>query len=78
RSPRDKLAPSTPDPLRVDEAHSLGVLGKKGRGAINRFRISYKNCPICVFHLGKAFGGVGAVVCRTEALAEYLIQFARK
>ncbi|MBC2799068.1 aminotransferase class I/II-fold pyridoxal phosphate-dependent enzyme [Francisella tularensis] len=73
----DKLAKITPEKLIVDEAHSFGVLGKNGRGAINSFRISYKNCPICVFPLGKAFGGVGAVVCTTEAIAEYLIQFAR-
>ena len=73
----DKLIKITTDKLIVDEAHSFGVLGKNGRGAINKYQLSYKNCPISVFPLGKAFGGVGAVVCTTQIIADYLIQFAR-
>ncbi|AJC48974.1 pyridoxal phosphate-dependent aminotransferase family protein [Allofrancisella guangzhouensis] len=63
--------------LIVDEAHSFGVIGNQGSGSINHHNLSHKECPIAVFPLGKAFGGVGAVVCTTDKIANYLIQFAR-
>ena len=63
--------------LIVDEAHSFGVLGEYGRGAIDKHKLKYTNCPISIFPLGKAFGGVGAMVCTTDKIAKYLIQFAR-
>ncbi|QLE79322.1 pyridoxal phosphate-dependent aminotransferase family protein [Francisella sp. Scap27] len=61
----------------VDEAHSLGVLGNNGRGLINHYNLNSNNCPIAIYPLGKAFGGVGAVVCTTLEIANYLQQFAR-
>ena len=66
-----------PNKLIVDEAHSFGVLGKNGQGSVHNHNLTPANCPIVVFPLGKAFGGVGAVVCTTPQLADYLHQFAR-
>ena len=63
--------------LIVDEAHSLGVLGKNGRGLINHCNLTPANCPIAIYPLGKAFGGVGAMVCTTLEISNYLHQFAR-
>ncbi|APC96553.1 aminotransferase class I/II-fold pyridoxal phosphate-dependent enzyme [Francisella frigiditurris] len=72
-----ELAPFQNNRLIVDEAHSFGILGENGAGSINHYNLNYKNCPIAIFPLGKAFGGVGAIVCTTNEIAEYLLQFAR-
>lgn len=72
-----KLTPLQNNKLIVDEAHSFGILGENGAGSINYHNLNYKNCPIAIFPLGKAFGGVGAIVCTTDEIAEYLLQFAR-
>jgi 8-amino-7-oxononanoate synthase len=71
------IAKIAPKSLIVDEAHSFGVLGDKGKGAISKYNLSHKDIPIAIFPLGKAFGAVGAVVCCTNELAKYLVQFAR-
>lgn len=61
--------------LIVDDAHGIGVLGKKGKGCIEHYNI--ENPPILVGTFGKAFGGFGAFVAGSKNLIEYLIQFAR-
>lgn len=73
----DKISNIARGKLIVDEAHSFGILGKCGKGSIDKHRLKYTDCPISIFPLGKAFGGVGAIVCTTDSIAEYLIQFAR-
>ncbi|MED7788721.1 pyridoxal phosphate-dependent aminotransferase family protein [Francisella sp. 19X1-34] len=73
----DKISNIAKGRLIVDEAHSFGVLGKYGKGSIDKYKLRYIDCPISIFPLGKAFGGVGAIVCTTDRIAEYLIQFAR-
>ncbi|MFC4891712.1 aminotransferase class I/II-fold pyridoxal phosphate-dependent enzyme [Pseudofrancisella aestuarii] len=72
-----ELAPLQNNRLIVDEAHSFGILGENGAGSINYYNLNYENCTIAIFPLGKAFGGIGAVVCTTNEIAEYLLQFAR-
>ena len=72
-----KIFEISPNKLIVDEAHSLGVLGKNGQGLINHCSLTPANCPIAIYPLGKAFGGVGAIVCTTLEIANYLHQFAR-
>ncbi|WP_150467370.1 aminotransferase class I/II-fold pyridoxal phosphate-dependent enzyme [Francisella sp. SYW-9] len=73
----DEISTTAKGKLIVDEAHSFGALGKNGKGSIDKYKLRYTDCPISIFPLGKAFGGVGAMVCTTDIIAEYLIQFAR-
>ncbi|API86758.1 aminotransferase class I/II-fold pyridoxal phosphate-dependent enzyme [Francisella uliginis] len=73
----DKISNVAKGKLIVDEAHSFGILGENGKGSIDKYKLRYTDCPISIFPLGKAFGGVGAMVCTTDRIAEYLIQFAR-
>ncbi|MEK7991873.1 MAG: 8-amino-7-oxononanoate synthase [Thiotrichaceae bacterium] len=63
--------------LMIDDAHGIGVLGKKGRGCIEHFNLSTEDVPIIVGTLGKAFGVFGAFVAGSELLIETLIQLAR-
>jgi 8-amino-7-oxononanoate synthase len=63
--------------LMVDDAHGLGVLGKRGAGSLEQFAMSDKDVPVLVGTLGKAFGTFGAFVAGSEELIELLIQKAR-
>ncbi len=63
--------------LIVDDAHGLGVLGATGKGCIEHFGLTATDVPILMGTLGKAFGSYGAFVAASEAVIEYLIQFAR-
>ena len=63
--------------LMVDDAHGLGVLGKTGRGTVQKYNLSVDDVPILMGTLGKAFGVLGAFVAGSELLIETLIQTAR-
>lgn len=63
--------------LLVDDAHGLGVLGREGRGSLDRFALDADAVPILMGTLGKALGTFGAFVAGSEALIETLIQRAR-
>ena len=63
--------------LLVDDAHGLGVLGREGRGTLDRLGLSTEQVPILMGTLGKAFGTFGAFVAGSEDLVELLIQRAR-
>ncbi len=63
--------------LMVDDAHGLGVIGKNGGGCVEHFALDVDAVPILMGTLGKAFGSFGAFVAGSDALIEYLIQFAR-
>lgn len=63
--------------LIVDDAHGFGVLGENGEGIAEHFNLNQKKLPVLVSALGKALGGVGAVVSGSKALVDYLIQFSR-
>jgi glycine C-acetyltransferase len=62
--------------MMVDDAHSSGVLGNRGRGTID-----YHNChgrvDIQVGTLSKAIGSVGGYVCGSRDLIDFLHQRAR-
>ncbi len=60
--------------LLVDDAHGIGVLGKKGAGICEYF--GYKP-DILSGGFGKAFGCFGGFVASNEHIIEHLIQFAR-
>lgn len=61
----------------VDDAHGIGVLGKRGRGSLEHFGLSTAEVPILMGTLGKALGTAGAFVAGSEDLVEYLVQSAR-
>jgi 8-amino-7-oxononanoate synthase len=63
--------------LLIDEAHSLGVIGKQGRGLVDPNEYGTDDVQILVGTLGKAFGTQGGFVAGSDALIETLIQLAR-
>jgi 8-amino-7-oxononanoate synthase len=63
--------------LVVDDAHGLGVIGARGRGALEHFGLGSEEVPVLVGTLGKAFGSFGAFVAGAADLIDYLIQKAR-
>ncbi|WP_377295133.1 aminotransferase class I/II-fold pyridoxal phosphate-dependent enzyme [Rhizobium sp. SG2393] len=58
--------------LMVDEAHSLGVLGKRGRGTFEHFDIDPKQVDIWMGTLSKTTCSCGGYVAGSEALAAVL------
>lgn len=63
--------------LMVDDAHGLGVLGKRGGGTLELAGLGQSEVPILVGTLGKAFGSFGAFVAGSADLIDYLIQKSR-
>ena len=62
--------------LIVDEAHATGVFGPGGRGLAARSGVS--RAPLATVHpCGKAFAAMGAFVCCSETLKQYLVNRAR-
>ncbi|MFI4919007.1 MAG: aminotransferase class I/II-fold pyridoxal phosphate-dependent enzyme [Legionellales bacterium] len=61
----------------VDEAHSLGIIGHEGRGAIAHHGLSQREVPLRVIPLGKAFAGQGAVVAGQSSWINALLQAGR-
>lgn len=62
--------------LMVDEAHATGVLGSKGRGAVEHFALKGENI-IQMGTLGKALGTFGAYIAGSKDLIVYLRNKAR-
>lgn len=62
--------------LMVDEAHATGVLGSKGRGAVEQFALKGENI-IQMGTLGKALGTFGAYIAGSKDLIVYLRNKAR-
>lgn len=60
--------------LLVDDAHGLGVLGKKGGGVSEYFGLK---ADILSCGFGKALGSFGGFAVGSEAIIENLIQFSR-
>jgi len=60
--------------LFVDDAHGVGVLGKKGRGISEYFNVKP---DILSGSFGKAFGCFGGFVVGSESIIENLLQFSR-
>lgn len=58
--------------LMVDEAHSLGVLGKTGRGIREHFAVSGTDVDIWMGTLSKTLSGCGGFIAGTRALVEHL------
>lgn len=58
--------------LMVDEAHSLGVLGKTGRGIGEHFNVDRKDVDIWMCTLSKTFASCGGYISGSSELIEYL------
>jgi 8-amino-7-oxononanoate synthase len=63
--------------LLVDEAHSFGVIGRQGRGAVDHHQLTQKEVPLRVIPLGKACAAHGAVVAGKSHWIEALLQAGR-
>jgi glycine C-acetyltransferase len=62
--------------MMVDDAHSSGVLGNRGRGTIDHLGC-HGRVDIQVGTLSKAIGSIGGYVCGSRDLIEFLYQRAR-
>jgi len=58
--------------LYVDEAHSMGILGKHGRGVSEHFGFDARLVDIWMGTLSKSFGSCGGYIAGPQALVDYL------
>ncbi len=63
--------------LMIDDAHGIGVLGKRGGGLLEQLELSQQQVPILMATFGKALGTAGAFVAGSHDLIEILIQRSR-
>ena len=71
-----KLAEKYDALLVIDDAHGFGVLGYRGKGALEHFNLKSERI-IYMATLGKAAGGYGAFVAGHEDIVEWILQTAR-
>ena len=62
--------------LIVDEAHSIGVFGKEGRGLVHELDLCNEVFAV-VYTYGKAMGCHGGAVLSKKNLRDYLVNFSR-
>lgn len=62
--------------LIVDEAHSVGVFGKEGRGLVHELKLQSKVLAV-VYTYGKAMGCHGGAIATQATVKNYLINFSR-
>ncbi|HEX3447753.1 MAG TPA: aminotransferase class I/II-fold pyridoxal phosphate-dependent enzyme [Isosphaeraceae bacterium] len=58
--------------LMVDEAHSIGVLGRTGRGVTEHFGVDPREVDLLMGTLSKAMGSCGGYIAGNRALIDYL------
>jgi len=58
--------------LMVDEAHSLGVLGKTGKGIHEHYRLDARDVDIWMGTLSKTLAGCGGYIAGERTLVEHL------
>ncbi|MDO4570141.1 MAG: aminotransferase class I/II-fold pyridoxal phosphate-dependent enzyme [Planctomycetia bacterium] len=58
--------------LYVDEAHSLGTLGKRGAGVCDHFGISPSDGDLWMGTISKSFGSCGGFISGKKSIIEYL------
>lgn len=61
----------------VDEAHSFGVVGPQGLGAVAQYQLSQHQVPLRMISFGKALCAQGAVVVGDKLWIDALFQAAR-
>lgn len=62
--------------LVIDEAHAIGVFGKKGQGLLQELALE-KKVFARIYTFGKALGCHGAVIIGSKELKNYLVNFSR-
>ncbi|CAM2836794.1 8-amino-7-oxononanoate synthase [Legionella steigerwaltii] len=63
--------------LLVDEAHSFGILGTQGRGAVSHHGLTQNEVPLRIIPLGKAYAAQGALVAGKADWIYALLQAGR-
>ncbi|KAJ2831354.1 serine palmitoyltransferase component [Coemansia erecta] len=58
--------------LFVDEAHSIGALGKRGRGICDHFNVDPREIDILMGTFTKSFGAAGGYIAGSKALIDHL------
>lgn len=58
--------------LYLDEAHSIGALGKTGRGIVEYFGLNVKDVDVMMGTFSKSFGGAGGYIGGSRKLIRYL------
>src|SRR5215469_12183571 len=58
--------------LLVDEAHSIGVLGRNGRGVSEHFGVDPRRIDIITGTLSKTFVSCGGFVCAGKSVIEWM------
>jgi myxalamid-type polyketide synthase MxaB len=58
--------------LLVDEAHSIGTLGKTGRGISEHFGITATHVDLWMGTLSKSFASCGGYIAASKAIVQYL------
>jgi 8-amino-7-oxononanoate synthase/acyl carrier protein len=58
--------------LMVDEAHSMGTMGRTGRGISEHFGVDAREVDIWMGTLSKSFGSCGGYIAGSQELVEYL------
>ncbi|ASQ45915.1 aminotransferase class I/II-fold pyridoxal phosphate-dependent enzyme [Legionella clemsonensis] len=61
----------------VDEAHSFGILGPQGLGAVAQHQLTPQEVPLRVIPFGKSLGAQGAIVVGEGQWIDALLQSAR-
>lgn len=62
--------------LMVDEAHSLGVLGKSGKGLFEEQQVDPSGIDIWMGTMSKTMSGCGGYICGSQALIDVMKFFA--
>ncbi len=60
----------------VDDAHSTGVVGERGKGTVNHFNMEGK-IDMVMGTLSKALGGVGGFITASREVVNYLRHYSR-
>lgn len=72
----ERLVPKESAHIVVDEAHSIGLFGKNGKGLIREWNLQ-RRVHTAIFPLTKAPNFIGGVVTTTPSVYEYLSNYAR-
>ncbi|MEM8947281.1 MAG: aminotransferase class I/II-fold pyridoxal phosphate-dependent enzyme [Planctomycetota bacterium] len=58
--------------LMIDEAHSIGTMGMRGRGMAEHYDVNPRDVDVWMGTLSKSFGSCGGYIAGSSALIEYL------
>lgn len=62
--------------LYLDEAHSIGAMGKSGRGVVDYFNCDPKDIDILMGTFTKSFGSAGGYIAGSKALITHLRRYS--